>query len=164
MIRNIVNILIMVYNGYKTINLIKLQLSFDHIHCFIIKIERKMLMRADELKMISIVQHFPDDRIDNISQITREEIERSGVKFQKGSRIAITAGSRGISNIATIIKAIVDHVRSQGAYPFIIPAMGSHGGATAQGQRKVLEHYGITEETMGVPIVSSMDVVSIPSD
>ena len=163
MIRNIVNILIMVYNGYKTINLIKLQLSFDHIHGFIIKIERKMLMRADELKMISIVQHFPDDRIDNISQITREEIERSGVKFQKGSRIAITAGSRGISNIATIIKAIVDHVRSQGAYPLLY-LYGSHGGATAQGQRKVLEHYGITEETMGVPIVSSMDVVSIPSD
>ncbi len=121
-------------------------------------------MHADELTMISITQNFPDDRIDYISQVTKEEIERSGVKFEKGSRIAIATGSRGIANIATIIKAVVDEVKYQGACPFIIPAMGSHGGATAQGQRKVLEHYGITKETMGVPIVSSMDVVSIPND
>ena len=57
-------------------------------------------------------------------------------------------GSRGIANIAAITKAAVDEVKSQGALPFIIPAMGSHGGATAEGQREVLEHYGITEETM----------------
>mgnify|MGYP007113599640 FL=1 len=121
-------------------------------------------MRAYDLKMIPITQHFPSNKIDNISEVTRDEIAKTGVKFAKGSRIAITAGSRGIANIAAIIKAVVDEIKSQGACPFIIPAMGSHGGATAEGQRKVLEHYGITEDTMGAPIVSSMDVVSIPNE
>lgn len=126
--------------------------------------ERKKPMRAYDLKMISITQHFPSNKIDNISEVTRDEIAKTGVKFAKGSRIAITAGSRGIANIATIIRAVVDEIKSQEACPFIIPAMGSHGGATAEGQRKVLAHYGITEDTMGAPIVSSMDVVSIPNE
>lgn len=121
-------------------------------------------MHAKDLKMIPVTQRFPGDKVDNIEKTTREQIQKTGVRFKKGSRIAITAGSRGIANIATITKAAVDEVKSQGALPFIIPAMGSHGGATPEGQREVLEHYGVTEEAMGAPIISSMDVVSIPNE
>jgi hypothetical protein len=75
--------------------------------------------------------------------------------------VAITAGSRGIANIARIIKAAVAHLRSLGAEPFIVPAMGSHGGATAEGQRQVIESYGITEAFCGCPIRSSMETVIV---
>jgi hypothetical protein len=75
--------------------------------------------------------------------------------------VAITSGSRGIANIDRITRAVVDGVKSLGLTPFIVPAMGSHGGATAEGQLKVLEHYGVTESAMGCPIRSSMDVVEV---
>lgn len=75
-----------------------------------------------------------------------------------GKRIAITAGSRGIANMDRTLRAIAAYVRGKGGSPFIVPAMGSHGGATAEGQRELLRHYGITEETMGCPILSSMEV------
>jgi hypothetical protein len=75
--------------------------------------------------------------------------------------VAITAGSRGVANVAAIIKAIVEHLRGLGAEPFIVPAMGSHGGATAEGQRAVVESYGITEQFLGCPIRSSMDTVVV---
>jgi hypothetical protein len=78
-----------------------------------------------------------------------------------GDRIAVTAGSRGISNIALIIKTVCESLKNFGAYPFIVPAMGSHGGATANGQKNVLAEYGITDESMGVPVVSSMEVKSL---
>ena len=78
-----------------------------------------------------------------------------------GMRIAITAGSRGVANIALILETIVSFLKENGAVPFIIPAMGSHGGATAEGQRELLNGYGITEERMGCPIRSSMDVKKI---
>jgi hypothetical protein len=76
----------------------------------------------------------------------------------EGSRVAVTVGSRGISNIAVIIKAVCDALKSQGIRPFIVPAMGSHGGATAEGQKALLSEYGIKEETMEVPVISSMEV------
>ena len=79
----------------------------------------------------------------------------------RGSRIAVGAGSRGISNIDVIVRAVVDFWKSRGVQPFIIPVMGSHGAATAEGQADVLAHYGITEQTMGVPVVSSLDVVTV---
>lgn len=79
----------------------------------------------------------------------------------RGKRIAITAGSRCIANLVPITKAVIDHILTQGGYPFVVPAMGSHGGATAEGQLKVLEEYGLTEETLGVPIQSSMEVVQL---
>ena len=78
----------------------------------------------------------------------------------KGARVAIGVGSRGISNIATIVKSVVDFWKEQGAHPFIFPAMGSHGAATAEGQSDVLAHYGIHEATLGVPVISSLEVVS----
>ena len=76
-------------------------------------------------------------------------------------RIAITAGSRGIANNNITTKAIADWVKSKGAKPFIVPAMGSHGGATAEGQKELLAGYGITEQAMGCPIISSMQTVKI---
>ena len=76
-----------------------------------------------------------------------------------GQRIAVTAGSRGIANIAQITRCIVDYVKSHGGTPFIVPAMGSHGGATAEGQREVLRHYGISEETMDCPVEATMETV-----
>lgn len=82
-------------------------------------------------------------------------------RVKPGMRIAITAGSRGIANNALTTKCIADFCRSRGAFPFIVPAMGSHGGATAKGQRAILEGYGITEEYCGCPILSSMEVKKI---
>lgn len=77
----------------------------------------------------------------------------------EGRRIAVTAGSRGIANIARITRCIVDYVKDHSGMPFIVPAMGSHGGATAEGQRDVLRHYGISEETMGCPVKATMETV-----
>lgn len=83
-----------------------------------------------------------------------------GCVLSPGEEIAVAVGSRGIDGFVPVVKAVLDHVRSCGASCFIVPAMGSHGGATAQGQRAVLQHYGITEE-LGVPIRSTMEVVQI---
>jgi hypothetical protein len=82
-----------------------------------------------------------------------------GEKVRPGQSVAITAGSRGIANINLITKAIVEHFKRLGAKPFIVPAMGSHGGGTAEGQRQVVESYGITESFIGCPIRSSMETV-----
>lgn len=82
-------------------------------------------------------------------------------QIRPGMSIAITAGSRGIANVDVITKAIVDGVKGRGAVPFLVPAMGSHGGATAQGQLEVLEGYGITPQSMGCEIRSSMEVVRL---
>ncbi len=82
-------------------------------------------------------------------------------RLKPGSRIAIGVGSRGISNIATIVRSAVQYWKNSGMRPFIFPAMGSHGAATAEGQADVLAHYGIIEETMGCPVESSLEVVSL---
>jgi hypothetical protein len=79
----------------------------------------------------------------------------------RGMNIAVGAGSRGISNYDSIVRTVCEELKSLGAQVFIVPAMGSHGGATAHGQLDVLEHYGITERRMGVPIRSSMEVVEL---
>ena len=84
-----------------------------------------------------------------------------GSRVQPGQSVAITAGSRGIANIAVIIKAIVGHLKSLKLEPFIVPAMGSHGGGTAEGQREIIEGYGITEEFCGCPIRASMETVIV---
>src|SRR5437868_4270441 len=84
-----------------------------------------------------------------------------GQKIKKGQSIAITAGSRGVANIALIIKAAVEHFTSLGAQPFIVPAMGSHGGGTAEGQRGLIECYGITESYCGCSIRAIMETVVV---
>jgi hypothetical protein len=108
-------------------------------------------------------QKFPDRRIPDIPAAVERELGQSpfGTALAPGSHVAIGVGSRGITNIATIARAVVDFWKSKGMQPFIFPAMGSHGAATAQGQADVLAHYGIIQETMGCPIVSSLEVVSL---
>ena len=91
-------------------------------------------------------------------QLSREPFRS---KVRPGMEIAVTAGSRGIANVDVITRAIVDFVKARGAAPFIVPAMGSHGGATAEGQLEVLAGYGITPEAMGCEIRSSMEVVEL---
>lgn len=112
-------------------------------------------------QMIKIKQAYDCSHIVNIEQAVRNEILDKMPKLKPHSRIAVATGSRGIAKIDRIIKATVDTLAELGYVPFIIPAMGSHGGATADGQKAVLESYGISEESMGVPICSSMEVVEI---
>ena len=110
-------------------------------------------------------QIFPSEHIEpaDIPAAVMEQLSREPFrsKVQPGMEIAITAGSRGIANVDIITKAVVDFVKSRGATPFIVPAMGSHGGATAQGQLDILAGYGITPDTMGCEIRSSMEVVEL---
>ncbi len=82
-------------------------------------------------------------------------------KITPGQTVAISVGSRGIANLAIIIKATVDHLKSIGAAPFVVPAMGSHGGGTAEGQQGIVEGYGVTEEYCGCPIRATMDTVTV---
>ena len=114
-------------------------------------------------RMFHASQRFPDAHIDreDIEKTIFDEISRSGMgeRVRPGMRIAITAGSRGIRNVDEITRSVAAYVRSREATPFIVPAMGSHGGATAQGQRELLAGYGITEEAMGCEIRSSMETV-----
>ena len=112
-------------------------------------------------KMVTIRQHFDTYQIADIPLHIREQMEaNAGAPGRfKGKRIAITAGSRGIPNIVVILRTICDILKEWGAKPFVVPAMGSHGGATAKGQEEVLASYGITETGIGAPIRSSMDVV-----
>ena len=97
-----------------------------------------------------------------MGEALRKELQASGVTIPAGARVAIALGSRGIANLAEMTSALIAWIREQGGIPFIVPAMGSHGGATAEGQRAVLAGYGISEETMGAPVLSSMEVRELP--
>lgn len=114
-------------------------------------------------KMYRVRQHLNSEKVGDIKEAVWNELDRIGIreKIKKDSEIAVCAGSRGINKIDKIVKAAVDYVFDCGAKPFIVPAMGSHGGATAEGQLEVLESLGITEESMGVKIPSSMEVVEV---
>ena len=118
------------------------------------------LPRMVKVKQLLDHSHFEPDAIPGI---TREQLEKSGMRerIRPGMRVAVTCGSRGVANIPLITRAIVDFVKDCGANPYVFPAMGSHGGATAEGQRAILERKGVTEETMGCPIISSMETVQI---
>lgn len=110
-------------------------------------------------RMLTVKQHMPRPRVENVDQAVREAIEEANVldRIKPGMSVAITGGSRGINNMVQVYKTLVQLVRSLGAEPFIFPAMGSHGGATAQGQVEVLKHLGVTEDVCGCTIISSME-------
>jgi hypothetical protein len=114
-------------------------------------------------KMYRIRQRFEGPTVADIPAAVRAELARVDVAamIKPGETVALTAGSRGVANIAMILKATVDYLKAIGARPFVIPAMGSHGGGTAEGQLDVLQHYGITEVSMGVPLRASMEVVQL---
>lgn len=108
-------------------------------------------------------QHFENSRVDDVPGEVHAQLARLhlGRCVRSGQSVAITAGSRGIANIVAIIRAIAEHLRGLGAKPFVVPAMGSHGGATAEGQQRVLQSYGITEESVGCPIRAGMETVVV---
>jgi hypothetical protein len=114
-------------------------------------------------RMFPARQRLDDAHIQpqDIPAAVRSELGRDAVmqRIRPGMSVAITAGSRGVTNYAAVIRAIADFVKMRGAHPFVFPAMGSHGGATAEGQRGILAGYGITEETMGCPIRATMETV-----
>jgi hypothetical protein len=116
-------------------------------------------------RLLMVRQHFPDRSVKDIPSEVKRQLASAGFggNLKAGSRIAIGVGSRGIINIAKIVKSVVEYWKSQGMEPFIFPAMGSHGAATAEGQADVLAHYGIHEATMGCPVISSLEVVSLGS-
>jgi hypothetical protein len=114
-------------------------------------------------QMLLVKQNFPDRKIADIPGTVTKELQEAGfgANLAPGASVAIGVGSRGITNIATIVKSVVAFWKSKGMNPFIFPAMGSHGAATAEGQADVLAHYGIIEETMGCPVRSSLEVISL---
>ncbi len=114
-------------------------------------------------QIFRVRQTFDAARLDDVpgevqAQLTRLELHQ---KVRPGQSVAITAGSRGIANIAAITRATVEHLKGLDAKPFVVPAMGSHGGGTAEGQKQLLESYGITEASVGCPIRSSMETVVV---
>ncbi|MGQ9695933.1 MAG: lactate racemase domain-containing protein [Thermodesulfobacteriota bacterium] len=114
-------------------------------------------------QMYRLKQTFDRTKVNDIPGTVQAELQQLALDkvVKPGQRVAITAGSRGVANIALILKAIVDFLKSLGLKPFIFPAMGSHGGATAEGQAALLAHYNVTEAFTGAPIISSMEVVEI---
>jgi hypothetical protein len=122
-----------------------------------------LLGEVDVPRFVPVRQKFDEAHVQDLPQDIREAVFEAGVlsRVDAGARIAIGVGSRGIANISLITRTVVDLVRSCGADPFVVPAMGSHGGATAAGQRAVLEHIGVNEKAVGAPIRATMDVVQI---
>src|SRR4029077_10963281 len=111
-------------------------------------------------RMVHVRQKFKTVKIDNIAQTVAEQLKRPEVraKIKPGMTIAVGCGSRGIANIADCAKQVIAELKALGAKPFIFPAMGSHGGATPEGQSEILASYDVTEATMGVPIRASLEV------
>ncbi|MFP6750064.1 MAG: lactate racemase domain-containing protein [Pirellulaceae bacterium] len=118
---------------------------------------------SDYPNIFRLRQLFDAPEVGDVAGEVENQLSRLQLaeKIQPGQTVAISAGSRGIANIHIIIKAVADHLRSLGAEPFIVPAMGSHGGGTAEGQQGIIEGYGITEEFCQCPIKASMETVIV---
>ena len=114
-------------------------------------------------KMVKIKQKFPRYQIGDIRKTIIDQFNQSKINEQikPGMSIAVAVGSRGISQLYEIIEAVINELKKRKAKPFIVPAMGSHGGATPEGQRNILESYGISEANLKIPIKSSMEVIEI---
>ncbi|GGJ03522.1 hypothetical protein GCM10010885_11030 [Alicyclobacillus cellulosilyticus] len=114
-------------------------------------------------RVVKVRQTFPAPRVADVPAAVRAALARPGLldRVRPGMSVAIAVGSRGIRHIDVVTREVVAAVRAQGGDPFLVPAMGSHGGATAAGQTEVLAHLGITEATAGAPIRATMDVVQV---
>ncbi|MFL5243031.1 MAG: lactate racemase domain-containing protein [Gemmataceae bacterium] len=112
-------------------------------------------------KLVRLVQRFERPRVEDIPGAVTEQLSKLNLEksIRPGQTIALTAGSRGIANIPEVLRAVAAFLKKMGAKPFFVPAMGSHGGGTADGQRHILESYGITETAIEAPIKASMEVV-----
>ena len=113
--------------------------------------------------MCDVIQRFETPRVDDIPAAVRSQMGslQLQTKIRPGQSVAVPAGSRGIANIALILRETVDYFKSIGAAPFLVPAMGSHGGGTVEGQLKMLASFGVTEEFVGVPIRATMETVIV---
>jgi hypothetical protein len=114
-------------------------------------------------RLLLVRQKFPDRRIPDVAADVHKQLSDSAFasRLKPGSSVAIGVGSRGIHHIATIVRNVVQYWKDNGMQPFLFPAMGSHGAASAAGQADVLAHYGITEASMGCPLVSQLEVISL---
>jgi hypothetical protein len=113
--------------------------------------------------MVRLRQHFERPRVEDVAAAVRASLQSLALHqtIKPGQTVALTAGSRGIANIPLVLRSVAEFLKELGAHPFLVPAMGSHGGGTAEGQKKVLESYGITEAYVGAPIRASMEVVEV---
>ena len=114
-------------------------------------------------RMVPVKVTFDTPKLDDIEATVTEQFKDEAVrrKIKPGQTIAVGCGSRGVANVARVAKAVVAEIKALGGQPFIFPAMGSHGAATAQGQQAVLEGYGITEAYVGCPLRATMDTVQM---
>jgi len=114
-------------------------------------------------RLVKIRQRFDDSHLEDVAAAVRLELERKEVieRIKPGMSVAITAGSRGVANLALVIKETVAFLKAHGAEPFVFPAMGSHGGAMAEGQLSIVHEYGVTEEFIGCPVIATMETVCI---
>ena len=114
-------------------------------------------------KVVKVRQDFPRPRVEDVGEALREQCAKGEIRsrIEPGAEVAITAGSRGIAGIDNVLRSLVGILKDAGAKPFLIPAMGSHGGATAEGQVEILRSLRVTEESVGAEIRSSMEVVEI---
>lgn len=112
-------------------------------------------------RMTRVKQLFSDDHKSDVKEAAAKEIRKLPLPDITGKSIAVTAGSRGIPNCREVIATIGAQLKARGARPFVVPSMGSHGNGTAEGQLEVLESYGMTEASLGMPIRSSMEAVSL---
>jgi hypothetical protein len=112
---------------------------------------------------LRVRQHFERPRVADVAGGVGAALETLDLPrpIRPGQSVALTAGSRGIANIPVVLRSVVAHLKRLGARPYLVPAMGSHGGGTAEGQQHILESYGITEEAVGAPIRASMEVVQV---
>jgi len=124
----------------------------------------KELLRGIPLpRMVKVRQNFPVSEIKDVPASLREQLSKPGVgdRIKPGMRIAIAVGSRGVADIPTLARVTAEEIKRRGGHPFIVPGMGSHGGATAEGQKEVLANLGVTEASAGCEILSSMEVVEL---
>lgn len=114
-------------------------------------------------RMYRVRQQFDDRKLEDVAGTTRSELEKPEIRqlVKPGAKVAVAVGSRGIRNLYTIVETVVQSLKAMGARPFIVSAMGSHGNGTEEGQREVLAGYGITEENLGVPVVTTVDTVHL---
>src|SRR4051812_19040769 len=114
-------------------------------------------------RMVELRQNFPASLPIDLSALIEQQFAAAHItaKISPGMRIAVGVGSRGIANLQQIVRGTLEILRRAGARLFIVPAMGSHGGATPEGQSRVLSEYGITPEELGVPFETSMEVRTI---
>ena len=118
------------------------------------------VQRIELPKMFPVRQKFDSRQLENVKGTLAEKLKQT-VPVPPGASVAVAVGSRGIRDLLVIVKETVRHVKEAGGMPFIVAAMGSHGGGTEEGKRSILGSYGITEENLGVPVDCSLDTVEL---